>query len=467
MTGRVLLLQLNVEMQDTAVYVNHGLASIGGTLRAGGFSPEIVVIDTPAYRSGQWLKRAAAERYILAGISVYSNQWEYAVEAARALHRHCGIPVVGGGPHCSLFPEAMADIDSFDAVVVGEGEEVIVSLAEHVSRGEPFTAIPGIWTRTSNGNPIPAGAAPVPADLDALAEPAYDLYSREVVLNYPGLMFSRGCPYNCSYCCNAAYREHLGAVKVRFFSPQRAVLRSEQYVSMFHPPYLNFDDDTFTKNPKWMALFLEGYRRSVGLPFNCNTRPESVTPEVCRLLKEGGCDTVALGCESGSEELRRTVLNRAMSDEVIIRAAESIHTAGLHLATFNMVGIPGERWSDYLKTVALNRRIVPEKVQMTVYYPFRGTALGDSCFERGFVRKNGTAASYFGRSVLRIPDFPAWQICIAQRLFKFLVFIKPAPVKAFFELAKDTVKALPFGHRLVQPWLRLKQLLWYGKKARC
>jgi len=457
MTDRVLLLQLNVKMQDTAVYVNHGLASIAGTLRAAGLTPEILVLDTAAYRSGQWLERISTEEYILAGISVYSNQWEYAITAARALRLRCGIPVVGGGPHCSLFPEALIDADAFDAFGVGEGEKIIVDLAVRASNGESFAGMPGVWTRSREGGIIPGGAAPVPMDLDGLAEPAYDLYAREVVLNYPGLMFSRGCPYDCSYCCNSAYRARLGTVKVRFLSPERAVQCAERFVSQFHPSYLNFDDDTFTKNRRWMGSFLEGYRCSVGLPFNCNARPETVTREVCLLLKEGGCDTVALGCESGSEELRHSVLRRTMSNDAIIRAAETIHAAGLNLATFNMVGVPGEQWQDYRKTVALNRRIVPEKVQMTVYYPFRGTALGDSCFAAGLVAEDSAAASYFGRSVLRLPGFPAWQIRLAQRLFKFLVFVKYAPTKALYELGKDAVKALPFGYRLLKPWLWLKR----------
>jgi hypothetical protein len=155
------------------------------------------------------------------------------------------------------------------------------------------------------------------------------------------------------------------------------------------------------------------------------------------------------------------------SDEAIIRASDTIRAAGLRLSTFNMVGVPGERWSDYLKTVALNRRIRPDQVQMTVYFPFRGTALGESCYDQGLVREDGAASSYFGGSVLRLPGFPAWEISLAHRLFKFLVFLRLSPLKACFELAKDTIKALPFGHHLLQPWLRLKRLLWHGNKARC
>jgi len=446
-------------MPDTAVYVNHGLASLAGTLRAAGFAPEIKIIDTPTYRSGKWLENVDEEKYVLAGISVYSNQWKYAVAIAQSVRRRLGIPVVGGGPHCSLFPEALADTDAFDAFLVGEGEEIIVALATRAANGEPFAGLPGVWTLDASGMVIPGGAAPAPADLDLLAEPAYDLYPGEVARDYPGLMFSRGCPYDCSYCCNAAYRRRIGAVKVRFLSTERAVLRAEKYVSLFHPQFLNFDDDTFTKNPTWVSSFLEGYHRSVGLPFNCNTRPESVTPDICYLLKEGGCDIVALGCESGSEDLRRTVLNRKMSDGAIVRAADAIRAAGLRLSTFNMVGIPGETWSDYLKTVALNRRLAPEMVQMTVYFPFRGTALGDSCFERSLVHDNGTASSYFACSVLALPGFPSWKISLAQRLFKFLVFIRTAPARAFIELSKDMVKAMPFSYRLIRPWLRLKRLI--------
>lgn len=461
MANKVLLLQMNVEMQDTAIYLNHGLASLAGMLRASNYEPEIMILDTSSFLSGQWLERTASGGYILAGISVYSNQWYYAVAAARSL-RHLGIPVVGGGPHCSLFPEALSDTEAFDALVVGEGEEVISSLAMRAVNKEPFTGLPGVWTRDNIGAIVPAGAAPMVADLDNLAEPAYDLYPQEVVLSYPGLMFSRGCPYNCSYCCNEAYRRRIRVVKLRFLSPNRAVQRVEKYVSFFRPPYLNFDDDTFTKNPQWMSSFLERYSQSVGLPFNCNARPETITPEVCRLLKDGGCDTLSLGCESGNEELRRKVLNRKMSNDSIIRAADNIRAAGLRLATFNMVGIPGEQWTDYLMTVSLNRRLAPDNVQMSVYYPFRGTSLGDSCYERGLVRENGTASSYFATSILRLPGFPAWQISIAQRLFKFLVFINAAPTRAFFELAKDIIKAMPFSHRLVNPWLRMKRLVTNG-----
>jgi radical SAM superfamily enzyme YgiQ (UPF0313 family) len=453
-------------MQDTAVYVNHGLASLAGALRDKGFRPEILVLDSSAYRSGHWLKRVADENHILAGISIYSNQWQFAVAAARSLKQHCGIPVVGGGPHCSLFPEALASADVFDAFVVGEGEPILPLLADRARTRGRFGGIPGVWTRSATGNLVPALSESKLAELEALAEPAYDLYSRDVVLNYPGLMFSRGCPYSCSYCCNSAYRRRFGAVRARFLSPERAVQRARAFVARFQPTYLNFDDDTFTKNVRWMESFLQPYRRVIGLPFHCNARPETVTAKVCRLLKDAGCNTVSLGCESGSEELRTNVLGRRMRDDAIIRAADCIHEAGLNLATFNMVGIPGERWPDYLRTVALNRRLAPNKVQMTVYYPFRGTPLGDSCFERGLVKNNRRAASYFANTVLHLPGFRPWRVHLAQRMFKFLVFIRTAPGKACFELMKDTIKSLPFGHRFVQPWIRLKRLAARTGKGR-
>lgn len=87
------------------------------------------------------------------------------------------------------------------------------------------------------------------------------------------------------------------------------------------------------------------------------------------------------------------------------------------------------------------------------------TQAGDSCYERGMVKDNVAAFSYLACSVLRLSGFTAWKISNAQRLYTLLVFKKTDTGKAFIELAKDIVKALPLSYRLVRPWLRLKRLI--------
>lgn len=61
-----------------------------------------------------------------------------------------------------------------------------------------------------------------------------------------------------------------------------------------------------------------------------------------------------------------------------------------------------------------------------------------------------------------LPGFPARQLRLDQRLFKSLVFITTFTAKAFFELAKDSGKALPFGHDPIPLWLRPMRLLSLG-----
>ena len=86
------------------------------------------------------------------------------------------------------------------------------------------------------------------------------------------------------------------------------------YKNTINPDYLNIDDDTFTKNKMWLKDFLERYIKEINIPFNCNARPETVSIEVMKLLKESGCNIVSIGVESGNEELRKNILKRKITN---------------------------------------------------------------------------------------------------------------------------------------------------------
>ena len=122
--------------------------------------------------------------------------------------------------------------------------------------------------------------------------------------------------------------------------------------------------------------------------------------------------------------MRRQILGRGISQDKIIQTADTIRSLGLKLHTFNMIGIPKETRLDVWDTIRLNRRIRPAKTQLTVFYPYKNTKLGDYCIKKKLFKKNH-ADSYFTESILRSSPFllTGFEIRHFVNFFKFYVYL--------------------------------------------
>src|SRR4030042_5815261 len=117
-----------------------------------------------------------------------------------------------------------------------------------------------------------------------------------------------------------------------------------------------------------------------------------------------------------------------------------------------MVGVPEETPATVRDTINLNRLIKPDFMQVTAFYPYPLTALGDLCFARGLVDKN-YEDSYMERSVLNLPTISPRQIERAVKNFKFNVYWAYNKQKAIgekIENAKKYIVKNPFLHQLAR-----------------
>jgi radical SAM superfamily enzyme YgiQ (UPF0313 family) len=162
---------------------------------------------------------------------------------------------------------------------------------------------------------------------------------------------------------------------VRKKSIKRAIEEVRDFIQRYKPNKINFDDDTFVKDKKWLLAFLEGYRELTGIPFDCNSRPETLDDEICRALKTAHCETLCIGIESGNQQFRKSVLHRNMTNESIVRAFSLLRKHGIKSYAFNIVGAPGDTYENYLQTVRLNQAIRPDSFQITIFYPYPATDL--------------------------------------------------------------------------------------------
>ncbi len=311
---------------------------------------------------------------------------------------------VFGGVHVLAAPEAVIAHPQVDALVLGEAFEALPELVAASAGGRIPPGIPNVWTRAGERierSPI----RPYLEDLGRLPIRDFDLFYRQVPAmerNYL-TMASFGCPYSCAFCSvdayHRAYRE-IGDRRRLRWRPVEQVLEELRVVkARGRVRQISFMDSVFTADRRWLEPFLDGYRRTIGLPFWCYTYPGAIDRELARELARAGCWMITLGVQSGSATVRRSTMNRRESDRQIETAAEAIHAGGIRLATDKIAGSPGENASDRAEDLTRFRALRPDRLLgfPLSYYP--GTEMVRRGVESGDLTEQDVAALTQGRLV--------------------------------------------------------------------
>ena len=113
-----------------------------------------------------------------------------------------------------------------------------------------------------------------------------------------------------------------------------------------------------------------GFLRSIRV----STRPDAVTPEILRFLKDYGVETVELGAQSTDDEVLR-LSGRGHDSAVTAAAAGMVTAAGMALILQMMTGLPG---ADRERDILTGKRLAELRPDGVWIYPtvlLRGPAL--------------------------------------------------------------------------------------------
>lgn len=308
------------------------------------------------------------------------------VAEARAAERR----VIAGGPDPVQALDTYFDM-GVEVVVLGEGEETLLALMEHLRRHrwrwdyDELGTVAGIAFRVA-GRVVRTAPRPLIRPLDRLPWPHreradLDAYFRawrarhgETALS---LTTSRGCPYHCTWCSKQVYGDTFRRREVDAVVDEVLHLRRT-----FAPDQLWFVDDLFTLNRKWVHRFgARMVERGAVTPFYVIGRPETLDPETVTALRQAGCHRMYLSAESGAQHVLDAMRKESTVAD-IERGAALLHDAGIELGVFVMLGYPGEEKADILATRDLLRRIRPEVTLLSVAHPMKGTAFYDEVADR-------------------------------------------------------------------------------------
>jgi radical SAM superfamily enzyme YgiQ (UPF0313 family) len=325
------------------------------------------------------------------GVSMFTFNRKRSYELLAWTREACPKAVLlAGGPHPThLAEEVFEDCPALDAIVQGEGEAVLLGLAERLSAA-PGTDLwkwtPGLILRT--GPTLPQ--APL-EDLDAIGIPAEHLETDflDDLGQLAYLSTSRGCPATCNFCNTPEF----WGTSIRFRSAP-SVLRELRLLRERHGlTYFSFRDDTFTANRGRVLELMEGIQQSGLHPlWNCQSRVNLVDEDRLVAMKRAGCEFMQFGVEHGSERVLE-LLDKGTNMRHVRKALSLVRKVGMNLGIYLITGIPGETWADVEETAALIRDTRPQDCQISPLALYPGTRLFDRYRAEGRIEKDFYRAS--------------------------------------------------------------------------
>lgn len=297
----------------------------------------------------------------------------------RASDRDQSHPLVLGGGACALNPEPVADF--FDAIVLGDGEEIILELAQLLLAAKQqavprqavlkqLAEIPGIY--------VPAFFAPHYADGRLRAvEPLvaeYPVVRRRVLptlsaapyLHHPlvpvvkpvhdrlGVEIARGCTRGCRFCqAGMTYRPVRERTLEEILELANQGIGNSGFEEL---ALLSLSTGDFSCLGELMGLLMDRFADdfvSVSMP---SMRVGTLTPEIMEQIKRVRKTGFTIAPEAGTDRLRQ-VINKGITEEDLLTTCHDAFSLGWKLIKlYFMIGLPTETEEDIEAIIGLAKK---------------------------------------------------------------------------------------------------------------
>jgi hopanoid C-3 methylase HpnR len=344
-----------------------GLELVAQSLRRRGDEVQLIDLQVESHRA--YFRRVERWRPEVVAFSCnYLANVPEIVDLAKATKSRWPRTFVCVGGHSASFV-AKAIIGhgegAIDCVVKGEGEAAMPLLVAAIEAGADPATVPGIVTAGGEG-----GAPRFVESLDELL-PARDLlrhrrkYFLGVLDPCASIEFSRGCPWDCSFCSAWTFYGR----SYRLMSPERII---EDLKSIREPGVFIVDDVAFIQERQGMDIGEAVASAGITKRYYLETRGDVLlrNKEVFRFWKRLGMSYMFLGLEAIDEEGLKKYRKRVPLG-TNFEALEFARSLGIHIA-INLIADPD--WDHERFRIVRDWCLeLPEIVNISVNTPYPGT----------------------------------------------------------------------------------------------
>lgn len=387
---------MKVALVGAELEENLGLRYMVSALERAGHQVEIVPFNSE-YDISHAVEKVTAFGPQITGLSmVFTNRAREFCRLAQALrdqgyHGH----LIAGGHFASFNCERLIkDFAAFDSVALGEGEELICALADHL---DDMSQIPGLCYRQSDGSLAINASKGNPDNLDALSFPKRTTFHDYFEKRIASILSSRGCWRNCAFCSINAWYKRGGGKRFRLRSVESIVAEMKELYFRYGVRIFNFQDDNFfLPNPakalQRFRMLRAGLQREGmdGIAIAIKARPDSITYDSIRVLDDLGLFRVFLGVENASENGLRN-LNRKCTLDQIVNALQILNDFGVHVAYNILMFEPDTVLDDIL----INLRFIERHMENPFNF-CRAEAYAGTGLETKLLAEGRLLGDYFG-----------------------------------------------------------------------
>ena len=256
---KIYLVYLVINSPLNNVY-SYGLGYISSFLKKHGYKDTTIFSVKDEDSANDLLETINENNPDVIGFSVTTPQFGYLKLIVGHLRTFSDSYVVCGGVHPTFSPGQVLDVPGVNCVVRGEGEYAMKELMDALRNKSDYYSIKNCCFKNEDKyieNPI----RPLIENLDGLPFPDKDnMEATDTGFSPNGVrfIFSRGCPYECTYCSNKALSQLYPNSKkyTRFRSVEKSIEEIKLAVERRPIGFITFDDDLFSLNKKWYYDFL-------------------------------------------------------------------------------------------------------------------------------------------------------------------------------------------------------------------
>ena len=284
--------------------------------------------------------------------------------------------VIGGGPG-AVNPEPMADF--FDAILIGEGEEAILEIAEAAAEDDRDAAlarlgeIPGVYV-PANYQAAFAGAGPLgsvtprngaPAhivrrlvtDLDQAPFPTHQIVPfLDTVHSRVTLEIMRGCGRGCRFCqAGATYRPRRERSVATLLRQAEEAVAATGYDEISLLAFTSVDHRDIEELAAELVARFGSRGIGIALP---SMRVDAFSVALANTIQQVRKSGLTFAPEAATPRLRR-VIGKPMTEDELFAAADAAFSSGwTRFKLYFMIGLPTETDEDVAAIADLVQRLV-------------------------------------------------------------------------------------------------------------
>ncbi len=315
--------------------------------------------------------------YDLVGISCDTVRFPVAKMIAKKVKEQ-GVKVVLGGPHPSVDALNILKEGIADYVVLGEGDESLVSLVNSLEKGEKEPEIGGVGYVRENGE-IYLSPIKFISDLDSLPFPDWDEISLDKYhwesygKKSMSIISSRGCPFDCEFCSVS----QLMGRRWRKRSVDNVIEEIKILERKYGYEFLVFFDDNFTVDPKRVIKLSEGIlKEDLHSNYFAFSRMDEIVghEDMVEAMAKSGCKMLFIGFESANEEAMKE-FNKHENVSMAYEAVRILKKYHIDVFASFILGALSDTRKSIKKTIKFAKSLKSKITEFTILTPLPGTRL--------------------------------------------------------------------------------------------